>query len=145
MHRPMYIKTAQKVQIWQIPVVFLQSFKYIRWRNQGTVQRTKMSQRTLWGYTGEEEMYLRPFLTWAQVASEWWKSRPDRWTPEKYTDTHLIGGCLGPQKRSVLFKEENNLLPVSEFHSSNHNTVPNIWKWVSINWKYVSSLRSHFK
>jgi len=146
MRRPMYIKTAQRVQIWQIPVVFLQSFKYINWRNQGTVQRKKkMSQPTLWGHTGEEEMYLRPFLTWAEVASEWSKSRPVRCTPEKYTGTHWIGGYLGPQNRSGLFKEERTLLPVSEFHSSNHNTVPNMRKWDSINWNYVSSFQSHFQ
>ena len=57
----------------------------------------KTSQPTLWGHKGEEEIRLRPFLTWAQVEGEWSISRPDLFTPEKYTITHWIGGWLGPR------------------------------------------------
>jgi len=47
-------------------------------------------------YSGEE-LYLPSLITWALDGKEWLNWRRVRFTPGKESDTHLIGGWVGPR------------------------------------------------
>jgi hypothetical protein len=75
---------------------------------------------------GEMDVLVRVFLTSALVGGEWSALRPCRFTPvERASDTHWIGGWVGPRTGlGDIRRDENILDPIGARTTTSQSSSP---------------------